>query len=81
MGEAGCEAGRDGLVSQLLEGEAAWQRREATFDRLAAEAARLDRDGDGASLELQSLILALTTAAALARSCRLACAAVLPLVR
>lgn len=68
---------RGALIGQLREGLEDWKLREATFRSLAAEADRLGRDGDGCSVELQSLVNALATATVLARSCRLACAAML----
>lgn len=77
MDDPGCDNGPEALIDQLLEGAEEWTLRESTFESLASEADRLDRLGDGCSVEIEALLSALRTAAVLARSCRLACAAIL----
>ncbi len=69
--------GAQGSPSQLVEALETWRVRESVFESLVSEADRLGRLGDGCSVELQSLVSALRTATVLARSCHLACAAIL----
>ena len=77
MDDRGGDDGSQALINQILEAVEHWRVRESTFESLASEADRLDRLGDGCSVEIQALLSALRTAAVLARSCRLACAAIL----